>query len=309
MFYGYYKHLIIFSLYLFSYDYQTGEWMNNRFTYLVVMEPDAPHQTALLKAVELACKTNAIIEFFACGYLTDKEINQFQSRQDAKRSTINALTDWCSEQVKTLVSHKGISTHIQPPHIEWNDQCLKAVCYRAREIDANMIITTNNHDHSDMQGLLRYSPCPVLLAHSSNSSITGNVLAALDTHKKSDANDALNNAILAAALNLAEDTDSNVHLVSAIDQKEAIAAHLGFEYLEDIESEQTLIASRFELPKNQVHIQLGNPQSIIQSCVEAVDADTLVIGTNTRKGIAGLFLGNTAEKLLSQLLCDVLIVN
>ena len=283
--------------------------MNNKFTYLVVMEPEAPNQTALLKAVELACKTNAIIEIFACGYLTDEEINQFQSRQDAKRSTIDVLTDWCSEQIETLVSDQNIATHIKSPHIEWNDQCLKAACYRAREIGANMIITTNKHDRSDVKGLLRYSPCPVLLAHSFNRPVTGNVLAALDTHKKSDANDALNNAILAAALNLAEDTNSSVHLVSAIDEKEAIAAHLGFEYLEDIESEQALIANRLELPKNRVHVQLGNPQIIIQNCVETVDADTLVIGTNARKGVAGLFLGNTAEKLLSQLLCDVLIVN
>ena len=298
--------------------------MSNSFTYLVIMEPDASDQKALFKAAELACKTNATIEIFACAYLTDDEINQYTSRQDAKHSAISNLANWCSEQIEALITHQNISAHaqspstdsrdieplhIKPPHIEWNDQCLKAANYRAREIGANMIITTNNHDRSDVKGLLRYSPCPVLLTHSFNRPTSGNVLAALDIHKKDDANDALNNAILAAALNLTEDTKSCLHLVSAMNEKEAVTAHLGFEYLEDIESEQTVIANRFELPQDQVHVQLGNPQLIIQNCVETVDADTLVIGTNARKGVAGLFLGNTAEKLLSQLLCDVLVVN
>lgn len=283
--------------------------MNNSFTYLVIMEPGAPHQKALLKAAELACKTNATIEIFACAYLTNDEMNQYPSRQDAKHSAISKLTTWCIEQIESLAPHQKTPAHIQPPHIEWNDQCLKAANYRAREIGANLIITTINHNHSDIQGLLRHAPCPVLLGHSFNRPTTGNVLAALDTHKKDDANDALNNAILAAALNLTADTNSSLHLVSAIDENEAIAAHLGFEYLEDIESEQTLIASRFELPVDKVHVQLGNPQLIIQRCVESLDAETLVIGTNARKGIAGLFLGNTAEKLLSQLACDVLVVN
>lgn len=283
--------------------------MNNGFSYLVIMEPDALHQRALLKAAELSGKTNATIEIFACAYLTDDEINQHQSRQEAKRSTINVLTNWCTEQIESLVSQKKISAPIQSPYIEWNDQCLKAANYRARKIGTNMIIATNSHDHSDVQMFLRYAPCPVLLAHSFNRPVTGIVLAALDTHKKDDVHDALNNAILAAALNLAEDTNSRIHLVSAIDEKEAVAAHLGFEYLEDIESEKTLIANRFDLPLNQVHVQLGNPQVIIQECVEALNVDTLVIGTNARKGIAGLFLGNTSEKLLSQLRCNVLVVN
>lgn len=285
--------------------------MNSGFTYLVIMEPDAPQQKALLKAAALACKTNANIEIFASTYLTDNEINQYQSRQDAKYSAINTLTHWCTEQIETLISQQKISAniHIAPPHIEWNDQCLKAANYKAREIGANMIITTNDHDHSDLQGLLRYSPCPVLLAHSLNQPIEGNILAALDTHKKDDANNALNNAILAAALNLTGDTNSQLHLVSAIDEKEAIAAHLGFEYLENIESEQAIIADRFDLPLNQIHVQLGSPQLIIQQCIETLSADMLVIGTKARKGITGLLLGNTAEKLLSQQLCDVLVIN
>ena len=303
--------------------------IKNRLKYLVVMKPHLsrsspqplPQQIALLKAAELALKTNASIEAFACAHLTDKEINQHSSRQDAKRKTMKTLMHWNTNEIAPATKMGiAVSTHIQ-----WNSECAKAICHRAKEIRSNIIVATkalttgndsedNDRDHnydnnSDEQTLLCHAPCPVLLAHPIKRPFRGIVLAAVDIQATDDVHHALNNAILAAAFNLAEDTNSTVHLVCALDEKKAVATHLGFEYLEDISSEQAKIAEHFNLPLDQVHVQLGNPQIIIKECAEALDTDTLVIGTKARKGVAGIFIGNTAEKVLSKILCDVLVVN
>lgn len=298
--------------------------MKNGLKYLVVMRPNLSHsssqplpqQAALFKAAELALKTNASIEAFACTHLTNKEINQHNSRQEAKRTTMDTLMHWNTNEIAP-VAKMGIAVS---SHIEWNSEDTKAACYRAKAIRSNIIVATkaattgNNCDHNDLnnndeQTLLRYAPCPVLLTHSVNRSCSGIVLAAMDTQTMDDAHHALNNAILAAAFNLAEDTDSSVHLVCALDEKKAVATHLGFEYLEDISSEQAKIAEQFNIPLDQVHVQLGNPQIIIKERAEILNTDTLVIGTKARKGIAGIFIGNTAEKVLSKIICDVLVVN
>lgn len=294
------------------------ELMKNGFKYLVVMEPNLPQsshqplpqQIALFKAAELALKTNASIEAFACTHLTDKEINQHSSRQEAKRTAMEALMHWNTNEI-AQISKKGISVST---HIEWNSEYTKAACYRAKAIRSNIIVAAkaakgNDCDNNDEQTLLRYAPCPVLLTHSVNHSLSGIVLAAVDTQTMDGTHQALNNAILAAAFNLAEDTDSTVHLVCALDEKKAVATHLGFEYLEDISSEQAKIAEQFNIPLDQVHVQLGNPQIIIKERAETLNTDTLVIGTKARKGIAGIFIGNTAEKVLSKIICDVLVVN
>ena len=292
--------------------------MNNGLKYLVVMKlgssHSSPQQAALFKAAELALKTNASIEAFACTYLTDKEMNQHSSRQEAKRTTMETLMHWNTNEIAP-VTKKGIAVYT---HIEWNSEYAKAVCYRAKAIRSNIIVATkatgndrddNGHDHNDEQILLRYAPCPVFLVHPIKRPFGGIVLAAVDTQTMDDAHHALNNAILAAAFNLAEDTNSKVHLVCVLDEEKAVATHLGFEYLEDVSAEQAKIAERFNIPLNQVHVQLGNPQVIIKERTETLDTDILVIGTKARKGIAGIFIGNTAEKVLSKIICDVLVVN
>jgi len=292
--------------------------MSNGLKYLVVMKPESSHssppQAALFKSAKLALKTNASIEAFACAHLTDKEINQYSSRQDAKRKTMETLMHRNTNEIDPITK-MGVAAST---HIEWNSECAKAACYRAKEIRANLIVATkaaateNDRDsngRNDEQTLLRHAPCPVLLARPANRSYGGVVLAAVDTQTMDDTHLALNNAILAAAFNMAEDTDSTVHLVCALDEKKAVATHLGFEYLEDISSEQAKIAGHFDLPLDQVHVQLGNPQMIIQNCAETLSTDILVIGTKARKGVAGIFIGNTAEKVLSKIFCDVLVVN
>ncbi len=50
------------------------------------------------------------------------------------------------------------------------------------------------------------------------------------------------------------------------------------------------------------------PSRAIQSGVEELDADLLVMGTVSRGGVAGLLMGNTAERLLDRVDCSLLTI-
>jgi universal stress protein E len=51
----------------------------------------------------------------------------------------------------------------------------------------------------------------------------------------------------------------------------------------------------------ELHVALTSPSRAILECVDRLQPDLVVMGTISRGGVAGLLLGNTAERLLSRL--------
>jgi universal stress protein E len=58
----------------------------------------------------------------------------------------------------------------------------------------------------------------------------------------------------------------------------------------------------------QVKIVAGQADGVIVDAIEEHDVDLLVMGTIARGGIPGFLLGNTAERLFSQITCSVLAI-
>lgn len=84
----------------------------------------------------------------------------------------------------------------------------------------------------------------------------------------------------------------------------------------DIEQYERAARERFEealaalaLPRRpRTHLVCGAPSAAIQEVVERREADLLVMGSVSRGGIAGLLLGNTAERLLDRVQCSLLTI-
>jgi universal stress protein E len=52
----------------------------------------------------------------------------------------------------------------------------------------------------------------------------------------------------------------------------------------------------------------GQPSEALEQIVSTANIGTLVIGTSNRKGLAGLLVGNVAERLIERVGCNLLIV-
>jgi len=61
-------------------------------------------------------------------------------------------------------------------------------------------------------------------------------------------------------------------------------------------------------PKCHVHLLKGDAGAIIPQIARNVHADVMVMGTVSRTGEPGLFMGSTAETILRQVHCSVLAV-
>jgi universal stress protein E len=90
---------------------------------------------------------------------------------------------------------------------------------------------------------------------------------------------------------------------------EAFSAYLHLEQRRAAESLTNLKDSFGEyLAGVQVDLRRGDAEQVIPEFVVARGIDLVVLGTVARRGIAGLLIGNTAERLLHKLPCSVLAV-
>jgi universal stress protein E len=84
----------------------------------------------------------------------------------------------------------------------------------------------------------------------------------------------------------------------------------------DVEQHERAARARFEQALASLalavevrpHLVCGAPSIAIQEVVERRAADLLVMGSVSRSGIAGLLLGNTAERLLDRVQCSILTI-
>ena len=68
------------------------------------------------------------------------------------------------------------------------------------------------------------------------------------------------------------------------------------------------LGSRFDAPKHRIHLGKGEAALVIPKLAHQKQVDLIVMGTVCRTGIAGFFIGNTAEKILQDVDCSVLTV-
>jgi universal stress protein E len=62
------------------------------------------------------------------------------------------------------------------------------------------------------------------------------------------------------------------------------------------------------VPRTRAHLVEGNPSEQIPRLAKKLGADIVVMGALSRSGLGRIFIGNTAERVLGALNCDVLVV-
>ena len=159
--------------------------------------------------------------------------------------------------------------------------------------------------------LLRDCSSPVLIATSSKWPAKARVLAAVDPTRKDKAHKKLNMRVIEAAASFAETHDAEVHLGWTVSAPEVLA---DLDVIDPDKYRKQLVdtmmprllelADLYDIPKNRVHAHKGKPGVAISGLAGKLKAELIVIGTTARKGVAGMLVGNTAEKVLTSARCD-----
>jgi universal stress protein E len=144
------------------------------------------------------------------------------------------------------------------------------------------------------------------------------VLAAVDPGNPL-ADPRLAGAVLDAALRVAEGCEAELHLVHAWSlstaslERRARPAEvndcLRATHTSAARALATFLATgRGALPAHRVWLVRGQPVEVIARVAEQQRIAVVVIGTSARRGISGVVVGNTAERLVQRLRCDLLVV-
>jgi universal stress protein E len=161
--------------------------------------------------------------------------------------------------------------------------------------------------------LLRKCPCPLWIVKPDGVSAPARIVAATDLSP-------VGNLAVELASALAELYRAELHAVHAWPLPMAVPVLPELEVPAqsriDVVEHERAARARFEAAlaavplavKPVAHLACGAPSVAIQELVEKLGAGLLVMGSVSRSGIAGLLLGNTAERLLDRVSCSLLTI-
>jgi universal stress protein E len=189
----------------------------------------------------------------------------------------------------------------------WDFPPYEAVVRRALAIGADLIVA-HKRGHHRMKALLGYtdwellraSPVPLLLIKAAHYRARAPVLAAIDPLHATARPGPLEQEILRSAGALAGALGAPLHAV----QVEAPWAPLG----KDRRKVLVRHARTAGIQPRRAHLLEGDPDLLLPATARRLRAGAVVMGAMSRRGLKRLFLGNSAERLLDSLRCDVLVV-
>ncbi|MEH6587495.1 MAG: universal stress protein [Halioglobus sp.] len=262
--------------------------------FLVVHDPTQDEQPALERAALVAKKLGASLHLFGCihGDVSgaDKESKAVKQRLQDHQQILEAAV--------APIAATGVAVSTEA---EWDKDWYHAVVRAAARNHADLVYKSS-FKHSASQRrltstsdwtLIRECLSPVLLIKQAERPAVPVILAAIDISVRTESYEKLNEHILELGRKLVASDIAEIHVVNAFPD---------FRITPD---PQKLIKVT-GLDKSQIHIMMGAPDRVIVETAKRLNANMVVVGNSHRSGLAAMMHGNTAEKILDKLDCNVL---
>jgi universal stress protein E len=291
-----------------------------------IKDPKAKSLPALAKAAQLARATGATLELFhaisdavfidALGG-ADRSLGEFEARSTERY--VGQL-----ESLAAPLRRRGIKVSTCA---DWDYPIFEAIVRRAAAIKADLIVAERHATRHVAPWLLRFtdwellrlSPVPVLLVKSPRPYRRPVILAAIDPTHAFAKPARLDEQILRHAQYLSDSLHGNVHAMHAyvpvpvgMASAELITPNVSVQIEANVranaqaEFDRALKGSG--IGRARRHLIATHPSGAIGIVAERTRSSIVVMGAVSRSGLKGVFIGNTAEKVLDELTCDVLVV-
>lgn len=290
---------------------------------LVVISGQHKQHPALQRALKFTGAEALHIHLFSSIYEPAMELSDVLStdhRKELKRQYLSERSLYLQDIAQTL-EKKGIKCSY---HVAWHRELHEAIEQAVDEIKPDLVIKRISAERDSLnpfampidRHLLRYCHAPLLLVRGSQWT-SKPILAAVDPTATDPQHVALNHHVLEYATLLAGISSGQAHTVNTYETPSTIPVSSlpGIDYQaikDDIqqmhgEKMQQLIR-QYNFPTQQVHIIEGRADTAIHCMANELDAQILVLGTVGRTGLSATFIGNTAERILAHLTCEILTV-
>ncbi len=297
---------------------------------VAVKDLRAGGRSLVRKAAQIASASGAALELFHC--LTEPIAVDFSNEPayglEAQQRSGRARAAHQLERIASALRalHPRLKVEVA---VEWDAPIYDAIVRRAVKIKADLIVASAHAGSHVLPGLMRLtdwelvrlSPMPLLLVRSKRAYRRPAVLVAVDpTHAFSKPLQ-LDDALLRSGGQLARNLRGTLHAVHAyarvpggaippdalaindyslkkIEASAARAARIAFE--QALKGTDIKPARRYLIGRHPI-------DAILQAARKSRCA-IVVMGAVSRSGFKRLLIGNTAERMLDELPCDVLVV-
>ncbi|TAL05603.1 MAG: hypothetical protein EPO03_08190 [Porticoccaceae bacterium] len=209
-----------------------------------------------------------------------------------------------------------------PGEVVWCQRVYRAVVEHAELVGADLILMSASRQgalanlihRADDWHLLREAPCPVLLLPRVPKPIQ-RVIAAVDALSEGTEQELLSERVLDAAAAFAHAHAVPLTVITVVPDPALIyaspvAVPMGEQILDELTerarfAQQALLA-RIGLHADAVRVESGRVEDVV---TELAADGLLVIGSAANKGLKGMVMGNTAERILHRMTTEMLVVN
>jgi universal stress protein E len=292
-----------------------------------VRNPEGARQAGLAKAIQVARAFGARLELFHAIH-----VPVFEKVALLQDDTVDKLRERVEEQVRIPLVRMCAQARkhgVQADYsVEWDHPPDEAILRRATTIGADLIIAECHKGgrtrpwliHLTDWELLRTSPLPVLLFKNDKPYRRPLTLAAVDPARAHGKPRALDANIVASAGEFSKALRGALHMAHAIYPTIVGVPHapssndrkwttLSYDELKEQEREAfESFREEMQVLRTRAHLVTGNPASVIPRLARDLGAQIVVMGALSRSGLMRVLIGNTAERVLEALPCDVLVV-
>jgi nucleotide-binding universal stress UspA family protein len=172
------------------------------------------------------------------------------------------------------------------------------------------------------QRLVRHCPCPVWLIRTSDDEVAdGQVVVAVDAILDDPIHLELNKRLLRYGKMVAElynvklqilhiwDFDGTGIIRGSVDEVKFVELHKAAKQAASERIAKFLSKMSIRSQDATMHLLEGSPGRVISSYCQKNPMNSLVIGSVGRSGLSGYLIGNTAERIMNNIECSVLVVN
>lgn len=293
---------------------------------VAVKDLEARSQPALLKAAQLARACGANVELFHT-LSTPLYADLYAFGAQSVETLESDLHQQALRRLETMADRlrqHGIRVAVCA---EWDFPAHEAVIRRAQRIKADLIVASRHAGRfiapwllrlTDWE-LVRHSPIPVLLVKKANAYRHPAVLVAIDPGHAFEKPLRLDSELIAFGRTISEGLHGTLHAVHAYArvplatlQAQPVTARTLPKMQQHAERSAKLRMERAlrgsAVARSRRYVIGAHPIDAILGAASKSRSALVVMGAVSRSGIRNLLIGNTAERILDELACDVLVV-
>ncbi len=293
---------------------------------VAVKDPAARSLPALGKAALLARALDAELVLFQAltGPLSlDTDLARARGLRQIERSTRESCLSRLERQAQRL---RRVGLRVTTA-AEWDYPAHEAVLRAAARAGADLIVAERHAGRHLAAGLLRLTdwellrlaPLPVLLVKRGGLYRHPRVLAAVDPDQRYAKPAQLDRDILEAGALLARALRGTLHVVHAYSPLPLTAythGTLSQEIVDDMQRRSARaaawklerLAAAAGIPATRRHLIARHASDAIEQAAAETHSAVVVMGALARSGLKRLLIGNTAERVLDHLPCDLLVI-